>query len=53
MAVRCNISGREVWFVKGAVETVLPRCSSFFNETVTQLEGTFYYYFLYLFSVFF
>ena len=34
------VKGRDIWYVKGAIETVLPRCSSFYNNAVTQLEGT-------------
>lgn len=38
MAVRCQVEGRSVWYVKGAVEAILPRCTTFYNDSCTQLE---------------
>jgi len=38
MAVRCQVEGRYLWYVKGAVEVVLPRCTGFYHAGTSKLE---------------
>jgi Ca2+-transporting ATPase len=38
MAVRCQAEGRYLWYAKGSVEALMPRCTAFYHSSMSKLE---------------
>uniref|UniRef100_A0A0K0CYN6 P-type Ca(2+) transporter n=1 Tax=Angiostrongylus cantonensis TaxID=6313 RepID=A0A0K0CYN6_ANGCA len=52
MSVQCEKNGKTVFFVKGALDRVLPLCDSYFSADGTRKQLDYHFYFLYVESHF-